>query len=1281
VISEQQSTGLFDWKRLLRLAEELVNQESVSAQKELVITSTRMLFGGEVYLWLAETAYPLPGQNDQNLITPITDDMVQRVFDTRQEQYLPDQLPEIPGIYALAVPLVSQNTLLGVLQIIRSPENVFELAEIELVRALASLSAANLQVYRQMVIKNWRFEQLALVRSVSFQIANVLDLDELARRVTRLILHTFRYYYVAIFTLTPGAETLSFRASARFTSKKTSQIDNKPLIPVRLGEGIVGSVAQTGEELVACKVAEQPLYRFIETLPETRSECAFPIKIGERVLGVLDAQSDQTDAFHETEILVLRALADNIALAVEGARLYSAIQKRADQIAIVAEIGRAMTSILDLDALLNQIVDLIHTRFGYPYVHLFTVNVEENKIVFQSGSGPRSQSMRAAEISYDLMDPKGIIPWVARNRRSFLSNDVSLDPLYRPNPLAPTGTRAELALPLVFGADILGVLDIQSDQPNAFDANDHPVFEALADSVAVAIRNANVYQDEQWRRQAAESLRDVAWLLTTNTSLEKVIDAILNELSKNLPCEVGAIWLFEEADPTSPNRNTIRLAAVHGTLPGNLDLTRDIDLPADPILSKALASNQPFIREPVEPLGQLGSLLGYSQDFSEIAISLRAGDQILGIMTLTHPEARRYGNDALSMLATLASYAAVAIENTRLYASAQEQAWISTVLLQVAEATQSLTSIDELAATVVRLTPLLVGVKGCSIFLWDETDQSFSLKATHGIDAIQLTEADSNIIHIGDAAAFDRMFSTRQPVLVVDPAQELVVFPALADDPELTALILTPLIAHNELLGAFLIFLHTIPYNNEELNNTDDERLAIIQGIVQQTAVAIQNIRLLEARQEEAYVTAVLLQVAQTVVSASNLDEVLSSIIQIMPILVGIDCAVIYLWDNDRQVFFPAQYYANPEFCGEVLQENHYTVGEHPILDAVWNKDIPLICPLSTPPEPVEAWKDLPLVVNPAEQKVLFRKKTSLLFSLPLSIKGEKFGVLLAVDSSEKGSRERRLEILSGVAQQISLAIQNDHVQKEMVVRERMEREFHLAREIQRSFLPNQVPEISGWDIDVSWRTARQVGGDFYDFIDLPGNRLGLVVADVSDKGLAAALYMTVTRTLIRATVREIDSPARVLEHVNDLLLSNSQNGLFVTAFYAILDLDSGHLTYANAGHNLPLIVYGKTRQVDHLEHGGTALGAFGIIELFDHHFQLQPGDFLLLYTDGATETFSPAGEIYGEERLSQAMQWIEITSARAILDQIDADLARFRQNEPLSDDLTLLVVKHLARA
>ncbi len=280
------------------------------------------------------------------------------------------------------------------------------------------------------------------------------------------------------------------------------------------------------------------------------------------------------------------------------------------------------------------------------------------------------------------------------------------------------------------------------------------------------------------------------------------------------------------------------------------------------------------------------------------------------------------------------------------------------------------------------------------------------------------------------------------------------------------------------------------------------------------------------------------------------------------------------------------------------------------------------------------------------------------------------------------------MEIVTGISQQAALAIQNDTLQKEIVERERLEREMQLAREIQVAFLPQQIPEIPGWDLQVHWSPAREVGGDFYDFFELPGDRLGLVIADVADKGVPAALFMTLVRTLVRATVQVLDSPAEVVERVNDLLVPDALGGMFVTLVYAVLDLKSGELSIANAGHNPPLTLHSPFR-FTRAEPGGMALGVEPGIKVHASHSQLEPGDLLVLYTDGVTETFSPDGEMFGEGSLMETIEkaaidadaerQVEALTARDLLNAIDNRVLEFCGGTAPFDDLTLVVVKRLA--
>jgi serine phosphatase RsbU (regulator of sigma subunit) len=702
--------------------------------------------------------------------------------------------------------------------------------------------------------------------------------------------------------------------------------------------------------------------------------------------------------------------------------------------------------------------------------------------------------------------------------------------------------------------------------------------------------------------------------------------------------------------------------------------------------------------------------LGYPEDYSAIAAPLRIGDQLLGVLSLAHRSAGRYGSEAQAMTAAFASYAAVAIENARLYEDAHEQAWISTVLLQVAEATQAVEDLPELLDTVIRITPMLTGVEACLLYILDE-DGTFLPAASTGLTPAQQTEFERWRFAPGDVAALDRLAEVREPVILRGDEEEdrrlTSILAVGAEEGEVKDIgfpVLVPLLARGEVLGAFLVeYSPNLPTLSlgKSFEAFFDERLAILQGIAHQTAVAADNIRLLKAQKEEAYVSVALLQVAQAVVSSNELDEALGSIVRITPILVGVKRAMIYLWDEALNLFRTSQAYGLPRSAeGRVFPR-----GTFPLLDALLLEDALVAYPVQDDEEsadPPEAWTRL---VAPDQDTVarFLEEEACLLMAFPLSVKGKVLGAFLVEEpdpvpgetysSSGVGAgaaanrrlRSKRIEIITGISHQAALAIQNDLLQQETVERERLEREMQLAREIQTAFLPQQLPELPGWDLQVYWRPAREVGGDFYDFFDLPGDRLGLVIADVADKGMPAALFMTLVRTLVRATVQVLDSPAKVVERVNDLLVPDATRGMFVTLVYAVLDLKTGRLKAANAGHNPPLLLHRPCR-FERLGRGGMALGVEAGARTQSHSYTLEPGELLVMYTDGVTEAFSPEGEMFGEGRLLTAIEetvrcdrslaQTEKLSARVLLDAIDHEVIDFIGDTVPYDDLTLVVLK-----
>jgi serine phosphatase RsbU (regulator of sigma subunit) len=246
------------------------------------------------------------------------------------------------------------------------------------------------------------------------------------------------------------------------------------------------------------------------------------------------------------------------------------------------------------------------------------------------------------------------------------------------------------------------------------------------------------------------------------------------------------------------------------------------------------------------------------------------------------------------------------------------------------------------------------------------------------------------------------------------------------------------------------------------------------------------------------------------------------------------------------------------------------------------------------------------------------------------------------------------------------------------IANQRMMQEVALAGRIQATFLPNTFPVVPGWELMVGLEPARQTSGDFYDLFELPNGKLGMVVADVADKGMGAALYMALSRTLIRTfAVQYPDSPAQALTAANNRILSDTNAELFVTVFYAVLDPLTGMLTYCSAGHN-PAYLLNRDdggRLIQPLARTGIPLGMFETATWRETTVGLRPHDVLIIYTDGLTEAQTADQNLYGEERLSAIARANLNCSAEELHTAILTDVHQFMGDTALFDDITLMVL------
>jgi serine phosphatase RsbU (regulator of sigma subunit)/predicted ester cyclase len=256
-----------------------------------------------------------------------------------------------------------------------------------------------------------------------------------------------------------------------------------------------------------------------------------------------------------------------------------------------------------------------------------------------------------------------------------------------------------------------------------------------------------------------------------------------------------------------------------------------------------------------------------------------------------------------------------------------------------------------------------------------------------------------------------------------------------------------------------------------------------------------------------------------------------------------------------------------------------------------------------------------------------------------------------------------------------SAEVAQAHLEQEVRKRERVEHDLRVARRIQQASLPKEVPTLEGWQISPYYHPAREVGGDFYDFHFLSEGRVGLVVGDATGKGVPAALVMSTTCGMLRLAAQSHSSPAEMLQGVNEVLYPNIPSNMFVTCFYAILNPKSGHLVYANAGHDLPYLH--RNGEAEELRARGMPLGLMSKMSYEEKETTLHVGEAALLYSDGLVEAHDPEGEMFGFPRLRALLAEHSAEEERLVGDFLMKELYSFvGEGWEQEDDITLLTLR-----
>ena len=621
---------------------------------------------------------------------------------------------------------------------------------------------------------------------------------------------------------------------------------------------------------------------------------------------------------------------------------------------------------------------------------------------------------------------------------------------------------------------------------------------------------------------------------------------------------------------------------------------------------------------------------------SGLFIPLRSGDSVIGALTIQSRRSHAFTEHDLSIMLVISNQLAPLLANLILQSETET---LSIQMLLIREVSRLLISLDPIALRLSRITNLVTQVLEYEkVEIFEIIEGELLLRASSRDEREQAEENELQSWLIEKVAESGEPLNTAN----IDAQTEETSMPSAFE-------YAFPMKVVDRVFGV----LHIQCVESRRL---PIDHIAVIEMVTTQLAFAILEARNYNQHQEEAWITTVLLEVARHAARPGETMSALQAVLQLSTLLTGTDWTILLLpYDSHGDM------HIGP--IAGLRRSDIYKLHDLHIQAS----DLGISPPYRESHEPFQ------ITLPPALAEPLATDEAS---CLVLSAEQELLGLLLLKGQEFSGKLPA---LLAGIGHQLSLRLENTRLIEEAAHQQSLERELAMAKSIQTSFIPKELPIVDGWEIGANWQSAREVGGDFFDIIPLPdgenGPRWGIVIADVADKGIPAALYMALSKTLIHTIATEQIDPGRTFEKVNNLLISETSADLFVSAFYTIWEPELSRLVYSNAGHNPPLLFTPESAGNLIRDHG-IVLGVEADAKYSSSVIEINPGQLLVLYTDGVTEAYGGERGIFGLSRLRNLVLGLEDWDANNVVDAIVKRVIQFRGQPDLSDDLTVLTIR-----
>jgi sigma-B regulation protein RsbU (phosphoserine phosphatase) len=569
------------------------------------------------------------------------------------------------------------------------------------------------------------------------------------------------------------------------------------------------------------------------------------------------------------------------------------------------------------------------------------------------------------------------------------------------------------------------------------------------------------------------------------------------------------------------------------------------------------------------------------------------------------------------------------------------------LFVETSKLLNSTLNLDELLNLVLELSARIMEAQASSLLLVDEKSGKLKLHVSPEQRAEGKRELE---LKLGEGIA-GWVAEHIQPVVSNRVKDDPRYCPELEERIgfSINSLICIPLLRRGRLIGVVTAL------NKMNGKEFDQEDLEVFSSLADQIAIALDNSYLFSRLKKKTLETETLLEVEKSLSSTLNLNELLELILDSLLKVVKFDAVAIFLTDEKKQEI---EHIKARGFDPLLEPDLQLKIGEGVAGWAAKTKESLIVPNVEEDPRYIEA-----------------RVETKSGMVVPIVSQNRTIGVFSLESNQPNAYDHDDLELLEAFASLAAISLERARQHQEILEKRRLEEELSIAKRIQKTFLPQKEPELPGFDVSGINIPSEEVGGDYYDFIPIIENQIGIVIADVSGKGIPAALIMASVRASLIAEIRNNYAIRSIMAKVNNLLFESTASDIYVTAVYGVLDAKNRIFTFSNGGHNAP-ILRRADGEMKYLTEGGMALGMFENSRYEERPLGVNPGEIIVFYTDGVTEAKNDQQEEFGTRRLKQVIDDSHQLSAAQIQENIYEAVKEFTGLSHQEDDLTMIVFK-----